>query len=165
MKVQEIMTSEVGTCGPESDLAAAATIMWGRDCGCVPVLDDERKVIGVITDRDICIAVSTRNRRASEIKVSEVISGQVYACSPEQDVKDVLRTMHDEQLRRLPVIDSEGVLRGIISINDMVLHSEKGKSRKHISHKDVMDTLKALCAHRAQKRTESQQQEATLTGE
>jgi CBS domain-containing protein len=148
MKVQDIMTAGVETCGPESDLAAAATIMWKRDCGSVPVVDAERKVVGMITDRDICMAVSTRNKLASAIKVGEVISGQVYACSPDDAVRDALETMQSAQLRRLPVVDDEGVLHGILSINDVVLHSARGRGKKHVSHRDVMTTLKVLSEHR-----------------
>ena len=148
MRVQDIMTANVEACSPESDLAAAATIMWKRDCGSVPVVDGERKVVGMITDRDICMALSTRNKLASEIKVGEVISGNVYACAPDDKVRDALETMQSAQLRRLPVVDAGGVLHGILSVNDVVIHSDKGRSKKHISHKEVIRTLKALCEHR-----------------
>ena len=147
MKVQNIMTANVESCSPESDLGAAATIMWKRDCGSVPVVDKERKVVGIITDRDICMAVATRNKLASAIKVGEVISGRVYACSPDDDIKDALETMQSAQLRRLPVVDDDGVLQGILSINDVILNSRKGKSKKHVSHRDAMATLKALAEH------------------
>jgi CBS domain-containing protein len=156
MRVQDIMTTGVETCGPESDLGAAATIMWERDCGSVPVVDEERRVIGMITDRDICMAVATRNKRASEIKVGEVISGRVYACAPEDRISDVLETMQSAQLRRLPVVDTEGMLHGILSINDLILHSKQGRSKKHVSHGDVMTTLKALCEHREEDTDEGQ---------
>jgi CBS domain-containing protein len=148
MRVQDIMTVEVETCGPESDLAAAANIMWRRDCGSVPVVDADGKVIGMITDRDICMAVSTRNRLASEIKVNEVMSGRVYACSADDDIRDALETMQSAQLRRLPVVDGVGSLQGILSINDVLLHSAKGRSKKHVAHRDVMVTLKVLSEHR-----------------
>jgi CBS domain-containing protein len=148
MKVQDIMTGDVETCSPESDLAAAAVIMWKRDCGSVPVVDESRRVVGMITDRDICMAVATRNKLASMIKVSEVISGRVYACAPDDSIRDALETMQSAQLRRLPVVDDEGTLHGILSINDVVLHSAKGRSKKHISHRDVIATLKVLSEHR-----------------
>ena len=157
MRVQEIMTTDVEACSPEHDLAAAATIMWKKDCGSVPVVDGERRVVGMITDRDICMAVSTRNRLASEIKVGEVISGDVYACAPDDKLRAALETMQSAQLRRLPVVDASGVLHGILSINDIILHSEKGRSKKHISHREVMETLKALSEHR---RTEASTDEA-----
>lgn len=149
MKVQDIMTADVEYCSPGSDLGSAATIMWNRDCGSVPVVDGERRVVGMITDRDICMAVATRNRLASEIQISEVISGRVYACSPDDDIKDALETMQSAQLRRLPVVDDDGLLRGILSINDVVLHSARGKSKKHVTHRDAMATLKVLSEHRA----------------
>ncbi|HWT02097.1 MAG TPA: CBS domain-containing protein [Pyrinomonadaceae bacterium] len=148
MKVQDIMTADVEACGPESDLAGAAMIMWRKDCGSVPVVDAERRIVGMITDRDICMAVCTRNKLATELKVGEVISGKVYACAPDDDIRDALETMQSSQLRRLPVVDADGGLRGILSINDVVLHSSRGKSKKHISHRDAMETLKALSEHR-----------------
>lgn len=157
MKVQDIMTADVETCSPDSDLGAAATTMWKRDCGSVPVVDNARKVIGMITDRDICMAVATRNKLASAIKVSEVISGKVFACSPDDDVRDALETMQSAQLRRLPVVDDDGVLHGILSINDVVLHSKKGRSKKHVSHRDAMATLKVLSEHRATEADEEQE--------
>jgi CBS domain-containing protein len=157
MKVQDIMTADVEPCAPESDLAAAATIMWRRDCGSVPVVDNQRRVVGMITDRDICMAVSTRNKLASALKVGEVISGQVYACSPDDDIKDALETMMSAQLRRLPVVDDDGVLHGILSINDVVLHAKRGHSKKHISHRDVMATLKVLSEHRPANTTGDEQ--------
>ena len=149
MKVQEIMTSGVRSCRPEDALAAAATIMWDYDCGCVPVVNGEGRVAGMITDRDICMAVATRQRTASEITVGEVISGAVHACAPDDDVKDALAVMRRQRLRRLPVLDDDGNLTGILSINDVVLHAEKGQGKNHVSHKDVMATLKTLSEHRA----------------
>lgn len=162
MKVQDIMTANVASCSPESDLGAAATIMWERDCGSVPVVDGERKVVGMITDRDICMAVATRNRLASEIKVGEVISGRVYACSPDDSIKEALETMQSAQLRRLPVVDDDGVLHGVLSINDVVLHSRKGQSKKHVSHRDVMATLKVLSEHRPDDADDEQALSAAL---
>jgi CBS domain-containing protein len=148
MKVQDIMTADVEACGPESDLAEAAAIMWRKDCGSVPVVDAERRIVGMITDRDICMAVSTRNKLATELKVGEVISGRVYACAPDDAIRDALETMQSSQLRRLPVVDADGSLRGILSINDVVLHARRGKGKKHIPHHDAMETLKALSEHR-----------------
>jgi CBS domain-containing protein len=148
MKVQDIMTADVESCDPQSDLAAAAMIMWKRDCGSVPVVDNERKVVGMITDRDICMALATRNKLAAAIKVGEVISGRVYACAPDDNIKDALEIMQSAQLRRLPVVADGGTLQGILSLNDVVLHSRRGQSKKHISHGDAMTTLKALAEHR-----------------
>lgn len=150
MKVREIMTLDVGSCGLDTNLAAAARIMWDKDCGSVPVLDSEGRAIGIITDRDICMALATRNNLASEITVGDVVGGTVTSCAAEDDVSVALKKMRDEQLRRLPVIDGEGKLVGILSLNDVVLHSRRGKSKKgtHVSHGEVIRTLKALSQHR-----------------
>ena len=146
MKVQEIMTTDVRTCGPEARLAEAATVMWEHDCGAVPVVNGAEQCVGMITDRDICMAVATRNRLATEITVGEVSSGQVLACRPDADVRVALEQMRREQLRRLPVTDGDGRLVGILSIADIIRHAKKGESKKarHVPHKDVIRTLKAL---------------------
>jgi CBS domain-containing protein len=150
MKVVDIMTREVGSCGLDTSLAAAARIMWDHDCGAVPVVDHEGRAIGIITDRDICMALTTRNNLASELMVGDVVGGSITSCGPEDEVGDALGKMQAGQLRRLPVIDGEGKLVGILSLNDVVLNSKQGKSKKgkHVSHREVMDTLKALSQHR-----------------
>ena len=129
MKVRDVMTSDVGYCQPNTTLANAAMIMWQRDCGVVPVVNEQKQVVGMITDRDICIAVTMQNRLASEIQVSEIISSQVKSCQPGDDVEDALKTMKKRQLRRLPVTTKDGVLLGIISIGDL-LNAGKGKEIK-----------------------------------
>jgi len=150
MKVKDVMTHEVKTCSPETNMAAAAMIMWENDCWVVPVVHSDGKVIGVITDRDICMAVATKNRKTSEVAVSEVFTGNLYACTPDDDIRDALKIMRAERVRRLPVINAYGVLEGILSLNDIVLHAEaaKGKKMLALSYEDVIDTLKAICAHR-----------------
>ena len=150
MKVQNIMTTSVKFCDPYTNLAEVARIMWDNDCGAVPVVDRDGKLIGTITDRDICIAVGTNHRAASDIAVGEVISGHFYACTPEDGITAALEAMRLMKVRRLPIIDSVGALRGILSINDLVLHAENGGGKKvtGTTYEDVVDTLKAICEHR-----------------
>ncbi|HEX8178205.1 MAG TPA: CBS domain-containing protein [Pyrinomonadaceae bacterium] len=146
MKVQEIMTTDVRTCGPEATLAAAATIMWDNDCGAVPLVTSTGTCVGMITDRDICMALATQNRLASELTVGVVSAGKVVSCRADADIGTALELMKREQLRRLPVINGDGQLVGILSISDIIRHAKKGESKKgkHVPHKDVMRTLKAL---------------------
>jgi len=146
MKVQEIMTTDVRACGPEATLAEAAMIMWDNDCGTVPVVNGAGLCVGMITDRDICMAVVTKNRLASDLTVGEVSAGKVISCPPDADVRAALELMKREQLRRVPVTDGAGQLVGILSIADCIRHAKKGESKKarHVSHKDLMRTLKAL---------------------
>jgi CBS domain-containing protein len=146
MKVREIMTTDVRACGPEANLADAAMIMWDNDCGVVPVVNGAGQPVGIITDRDICMAVVLRNQRATAIMVGEVSAGTIRSCQPNVDVRAALELMRHEQLRRLPVTDAEGRLVGILSLADIVRHAKKneGKKDKYVSHRDVMRTLKAL---------------------
>ena len=146
MKVRDIMTTDVRSCGPDASLTEAAMIMWENDCGAVPLINGAGQVAGIITDRDICMALATKNRLASDITAGEVSAGRVRSCSPDADVSAALDVMRREQLRRLPVLDGDGVLVGIISLADMIRHAKKGESKKarHIPHKDLMRVLKAL---------------------
>lgn len=150
MKVQDVMSSEVKTCHPDNSLAQAATVMFEFDCGVLPVVASDNRVIGMITDRDIAIAVATRGRLASEISVSEVISGKVISATLNEDVHTALRTMRHEKVRRLPVINYDGMLQGILSLNDVILRAEEEKGRHHpeLNYEDAMSTVKAVCEHR-----------------
>ena len=149
MKVHDVMTAHVKCCSPSTDLAAAAAMMFEGDCGALPVLL-EHKVMGILTDRDIAIALGTRGKLASEIPVGEVMSTTMYACDPDDDIHTVLKTLRREKVHRLPVIDSRGELQGILSMNDVVLHAEHthGKKAPDLTYDDVVSTCKAMCEHR-----------------
>lgn len=150
MKVKDIMIHPVRSCGPETNLAAAAMMMWDSDCGVLPVVNFEGKVIGMITDRDVCMAAATRSRPAAEITVFETITGEVYACAPGDDVHAAMETMAKHQVRRLPVVDRDGRLAGLLSLNDIALHAgeAKGWRAPAITYEDLARTLKAIDAHR-----------------
>ncbi len=150
MKVRDIMTSPVQSCTADTNLAAAAGQMWDSDCGFLPVIDHAGKVIGAITDRDICIAVATKGRAARDVSVWETISGKLYACSPEDDVHEALKVMAANRVRRLPVVDEDGTLLGVLALNDLILAAQPGKKGgpSALSFDDVMNTLRAISAHR-----------------
>ena len=148
MKVQDVMTYDVQTCRPETNLADAAMRMWSGDCGILPVIADGQKVIGVITDRDICMAAATKHRDPANIRVKEVISGKVYGCSPDTEIHEALKIMQQKQVRRLPIINAEdGTLKGILSMNDVAL-KEQGGAKAELSAEDVEETMRAICSHR-----------------
>lgn len=141
------MTYDVQTCSPETNLAAAAMQMWRGDFGVMPIVAGG-KVVGMITDRDICIAAATKHRDPANIRVKEVISGQVYGCSPDTDIHEALKIMQQKQVRRLPIISAEdGRLAGILSMNDVAL-KEQGGAKAELSAEDVETTMRGICAHR-----------------
>jgi signal-transduction protein with cAMP-binding, CBS, and nucleotidyltransferase domain len=123
--------------------------MWEADCGFLPVVADDGKVLGVITDRDIAIALGTRPQLAAEIAVNEVMSEKLYACSPSDNIHAALKTMRKDRVRRLPVVNDEGGLEGILSMNDVAIHAEKFDQHKTVdlSYEDVVNTFKAICEH------------------
>ena len=145
MKVEHVMTKNVRSCHPETNLSYVAAKMWDYDFGAMPVVDGEDRVMGMITDRDIAIAASTKGRLATEITVGEVMSGNVYACALDEEISSALKTMQREKVRRLPVIGKDGKLAGLLSINDVVLHA--GEARGEIPYEDVMSTFKSVCKH------------------
>lgn len=147
MQVKDIMTSDVTFCGTNATLTDVAMAMWNKDCGSIPVVNQDKKVVGIITDRDICMAVATRNARASEIVSSDLIGGLLRVCSPEDDIETALEIMAHAQLRRLPVVDKDGTLCGILSISDAIKKCAKDdkKNKKRVSRKSVLKTLRAIC--------------------
>ena len=143
MKVKEVMTTDVKRCSPETNLAAAARIMWEGDCGAVPVTDERDHVVGVITDRDICIAAATRPRTEGEIPAKDVLSKALYTCAPGDDVRAALETMKARKVRRLPVVE-QGRLVGIVSIHDIALQSRRRSAE--VSPDSVLDAFIAITA-------------------
>lgn len=151
------MTREVRTCRPDDSLHAAAKVMWDCDCGCVPVVDDDRRVIGMLTDRDICMAAYTQERPLSSLRVSDAMSKEVFACSPGDPVSTAEEVMRTKQVRRLPVVE-DGRLAGIVSLNDLSLTAARPTRRgkkKEITTSEVGETLAAIGVHRPESATSS----------
>lgn len=150
MNVEQIMIRDAQCCGPDTNLSAAAKMMWDSDCGALPVLNVQGQVLGMITDRDICMAAATKNKPPSEITVWETVSGKAFTCRPSDDVHTALDIMKRERVRRLPVVDEDGMLQGMVAMNDFVLAAEeaKGKGLTGLSFSDVVWTMKAISAHR-----------------
>ena len=140
MKAKELMTALPTTCSRETNLAAAAELMLAADCGLLPVLDDGR-LMGVVTDRDLYIALATRNQRASDVCAGEVAQSPVYTCSPEDDLDTVLATMRHHRVRRVPVEGFGGTVLGIISVDDIAMAAGPAQL---VADRAVIDTLQAV---------------------
>lgn len=149
MKVKELMTPKPATCTIEHDLATAAGLMWENDCGALPVVSDTGEVVGLITDRDICMAAVLSNQSLPMLSVADVISQDVVTCGPDDDVHAALALMQENRVRRLPVIAADRTLAGILSMNDVVMRAEpvNDKKKPELSFVDVVNTYKAICAH------------------
>ena len=149
MRVQDVMTKTVASCRPEANLAEATGLMWEYNCGLLPVVNDQGTVTGVITDRDICVALGTRDQRACEIRVSEVAYRPAVLCDADDDVRSALKLMAKERVRRLPVVNDQGALVGILSLDDVTLRARHhdDTDRPPVSFEDVMNTLRAIYKH------------------
>lgn len=149
MKVRDLMTADAKACGPDDSLNRAAQLMWENDCGAVPVVDDELRVIGMVTDRDICMAAYTQGLPLKQSRVDSAMSKGAYTCAVGDDVTIARKRMSERQVRRLPVVDDEGRLAGIISLSDIAREAERERSsksrRRQVKDTEVVETLGALC--------------------
>ena len=145
MKVEKLMKTDVGACHPDDLSVVAAKIMWERDCGTVPVVDERAQVLGMITDRDLCIASYLEGKPLHNISVEQAMSRELWSCRPGDDISDAENVMREHQVRRLPVTDEEGRLRGILSLSDIALEAateSKTKANKtEVSYTDVAQML------------------------
>lgn len=141
MKVQDVMVRTAACCRPETNLGEAVEILWNRNCGIIPVVDASQRVTAIVTDRDLCVALGTRNRLPGDITVGEVAKGTAYCCQEQDNLETALRTMAERQVRRLPVVNKDGILQGILSMDDVVLHAE---TSTELSNTDIIRTLKRI---------------------
>ncbi len=141
MKVKDVMKTDVGFCSTEDNLMKAAEVMRHRDCGVVPIVNENKKVVGMLTDRDLCLAVVARNRKASDVKTEELLRGRAIVCAAEDKLEDALRKMRKYQVKRLAAIGTGGELVGILSVTD-VLQLAAGRDKK--LKKKVYATLRAI---------------------
>jgi CBS domain-containing protein len=156
MKVEQLMCRDVGACSPGDALNAAARIMWERDCGCVPVVEQEdgaSRVVGIVTDRDICMAAYTQGRSLSEIPVSSTMARNVCSCRATDSIGTALKILEQNQLHRLPVLDQQDHLIGMLSLADLAREAarEHGRGAKEVTDSQVGEAVEAVSAPRARR--------------
>lgn len=120
MQAKELMAREPRAVRLHERLDAAARVMWEQDCGFCPVLDSTGVLIGVLTDRDLCMAAYTQGKALFELPVTAAMARSVRTVRAEDTVQAVLAVMQQAQVHRAPVVDARGMLVGIISTNDLV---------------------------------------------
>jgi CBS domain-containing protein len=148
MRVEELMTKEVATIRPDEPSSAALRLMWDCDCGSLPVVDDEGKAIAIVTDRDIAMTALFRDAPPSALRVSEVMSKNLHFCTPGEGVTSAEKIMRAQQIRRLPVLNGERRLVGVLSMADIVRSAADKRRRKDVVPEDVTAILADICAPR-----------------
>jgi CBS domain-containing protein len=121
----DVMTAPVASVGAEASLADAAKKMKEHDCGSLPVIDAQGHPVGMITDRDIALHVAPRGLNAKRVPVSDCMTENVISCDLGDHADRCLRLMARNQVRRIPVVDDAGVLKGIIAQADLARHAEE----------------------------------------
>jgi CBS domain-containing protein len=147
MQIHEIMTASPITCTPETSLGVAARRMAESNCGVLPVVDAKGRLVGIITDRDICLAMSRTNRNAISISVREVMTRKILSVQLGDDVRRALAIMRTARVRRVPVLDDAGHLTGMLSIEDVIVRSV---ARGDIGANEIVDTLHGMSVRRSQ---------------
>jgi IMP dehydrogenase len=168
MKVKDVMTGgRLKSCTPETKLENAAKIMKENNRGALPVVDKDQKVVGIITDRDICLSVATKKGKAAgELTVKEVLpKAKIRTIKAEDKVKEALKEMRKNKVGRLPVTDKTGKLQGMVSINNILSRTiKKNKAIGQLKSKNenLAKTMKALFDRNSSKANKTKKDELEI---
>ena len=144
MKVKDVMTTPVKTCRTTAILGDAARTMLEEHCGCVPVIDSRGRLAGMLTDRDVCLAVAARHQSPWEIPVRDVMSPNIVSCTVADDMEVALVAMKEHRVRRVPIVDDGGHVKGLVSIDDAIRHT--GPAKGQLPAEAMIDVLRHICA-------------------
>ena len=145
MKISKLMTKDVQTCRTIDTLAQAAQLMWDHDIGALPVVDTHGRVVGMITDRDLCMAAYTRGLPLHAIAVASTMSAHPATCTQDAELAVVEEQMRSRQVHRMPIVDDDGHPVGVVSLNDLARASQQ---RTDVTASEVAATVAAVCAPR-----------------
>ncbi|HET6778023.1 MAG TPA: CBS domain-containing protein [Gemmatimonadales bacterium] len=131
MRVKQIMTPDPASCTPETSVGEAATLMRDNDCGSIPVVENttSRRLVGTVTDRDLAIRVLA-DGKGPDVLVREVMTPDPVTCVPEDEVEDLRQVMIERQVRRIPVVDTDGKLVGIVAQADIAREDGAASDRE-----------------------------------
>jgi CBS domain-containing protein len=142
MTVKELMTTPVKTCRANALVGEAARMMLEENCGCLPVVDAHDRLAGILTDRDVCLAVA-RHQNPLKASVREAMTSHVVFCTMDDYVDRALVLMKENRVRRVPVIDKRGTVKGLISIDDVIRNT--GTAFGRLPAEGVVDVLRRIC--------------------
>lgn len=140
MKIKECMNNNVYCLKPENTVQDCAKLMNEKHIGCVPVCDEEKNIVGLVTDRDVILRSIACDRDTKQTPLSEIMTTKVCCCNSEVEIYEAEDLMCRNQIRRLPIIDDNNKIIGIISLGDLIKNSG-------VNNKDVSDTFETICKH------------------
>jgi CBS domain-containing protein len=144
--VADVMSKDVASCHMQDSMNRAAQLMWEHDCGCIPIVDDASRVVGIITDRDICMATYTQGKPLWELPVAQACTHDVQTCRTTDKLSYAEEIMTDAQVRRLPVVDPLGTLVGLVSLSDLAHHNKSTADK--LAHRTLSAVLEAVTRRR-----------------
>jgi CBS domain-containing protein len=144
MRVSDVMQGHAATVGPKTDLALAGRRMKAVGCGALPVVEKGNRVIGLVTDRDLLLALAELDRQPSTVTVGEMMGNDLFTCHPEDGLDSALKSMRHHKVRRLMVTDRAKRLLGILCLDDIVLYTREGGG---LDPARLTETLRAICEH------------------
>ena len=142
MQIKAIMSHPVVTCPTDSTLDQAARLMWEFDCGIVPVIGEDGRLVGIVTDRDICMAAYTQGRALDAIPVGTAMATPVVAVHTQELIEQAEHLMRERQIRRLPVLDDDNHPVGMVSMNDLTRLA--ARVHKSAVNRELVETLAAV---------------------
>jgi len=137
MKVKDCMCHEVAYVNPDCSVEDCAKLMCNNHIGCVPVCDESKKIVGLVTDRDIILRTIGCNKEIKNTPISDIMTCNVYYCTPETDIEEAEKIMSQNQIRRLPVVDNNKII-GILTLGDLAANT-------NINTEGVCVTLENIC--------------------
>lgn len=149
MRLKEIMVEDTKTCRPSQNLLDAARLMRRVNCGVVPIIDENKKVLGMLTDRDICLCAADEDRKLSAIRISEAMTPKAYSCHPNDSIDEAIEVMRQHQVRRVPIVDDDGVLKGIVTMDDIICKTANklDTTEARRSYAEVVGALQDIHEH------------------
>lgn len=139
MKAKECMCNDVCCVKPNATVYDVAKLMNDNHIGCVPVCNNENSVCGIVTDRDIILRSIVNNKNVKETPISEIMSCNVCTCNEDDEINTVEDKMSKNQIRRIPVCDSQNKIVGILTLGDLANNS------KEVGEKNVCTILENIC--------------------
>ena len=137
MKVKECMSLDVCCCCPSDTVCDVAKKMSERHIGCLPVCDKEKKVVGLVTDRDIILRSIACDKDVKQTPISDIMTTSVCCCEAESEISEATKLMSELQIRRIPVIENNKVV-GMLSLGDLV-------NERKVSPQEVSNTVECIC--------------------
>lgn len=142
IKCREIMTKNVSTAKMETSLQDVAKLLKDNDIGILPIVEAEtNKLVGLVTDRDIVVRAVADGRDVTQTNVGEIMTTELFTAKPEDFAFEAVRTMGEKQVRRVPIVDEDGILQGIVSMADVALEME--------DEKEIAETLEEISSGKA----------------